>query len=459
MFGSALPAQKGRSVLQPNQFVIGRHTFFDFGPPFDFYELFIVNPEGVGSSIKRVTIVPSGDMCISPPKIKLESKTIGEIPAVLFGATNPCSIPEKELKGELKRCKNCLVFSGAKVVMQVQCGTETRLIRSDILDRDMFDKSPKTPKNTSWTMALLQKMDSEVGPGAIDTSRIFPVAGPDKPTADFSDSAVLNEIGIGKYDTLFQTAPDKPSDLYHASKTLPPQPAVQLRPGLTIQPESFVLPAYPVMHDLVTKLGEARFNLDFERDFTPNDKFGGAVMRLPGLFDSAAITTNFDRVLEMAYERSGKAFIEKTTGRGPVNAFYRAIPAGERYLLKLHGNLDNTAERVLNKSEYDAAYGNDGNIHFDFPVPKLLKRLYTSFSFLFLGSSLSYDRTIQTFTKVAQDVGADSLPHHYAILGHPSDVGKRSKLEQRLADAHISAIWFPGGEYQYIEEMLELLLV
>ena len=213
-----------------------------------------------------------------------------------------------------------------------------------------------------------------------------------------------------------------------------------------------------VMHDLVTKLGEARFNLDFERDFTPPGELTGAVMRLPELFDSCAITTNFDRVLEMAYDKSGKAFIEKTTGRGPVNAFYRAIPAGERYLLKLHGNLDNAAERVLNRAEYDAAYGNDGNIHFEFPVPKLLRRLYTSFSFLFLGCSLSYDRTIQTFAKIAQDVGADSLPHHYAILACPSDTDKRTKLEQRLADAHISAIWFPEGEYQHIEDIFQQLL-
>jgi hypothetical protein len=212
-----------------------------------------------------------------------------------------------------------------------------------------------------------------------------------------------------------------------------------------------------VMHDLVTKLGEARFNLDFERDFNPPGDLSGPVLRLPGLFDSCAVTTNFDGVLERAYEKCGRAFVEKTTGRGLVNAFYRAIPAGERYLLKLHGNLDNAAERVLNKSEYDDAYGNDGNIHFDRPVPKLLRRLYTSFSFLFLGCSLSYDRTIQTFAKIAQDVGADSLPHHYAILGYPGEATERAKLEQRLADAHISAIWFPDGEYQLIEQMLQLL--
>jgi hypothetical protein len=215
-----------------------------------------------------------------------------------------------------------------------------------------------------------------------------------------------------------------------------------------------------VMDDLVTKLGEARFNLDFERDFTPPGDLAGALLLLPILFDNCAITTNFDRVLEMAYAKCGKAFVEKTTGRAPtgsINAFYRAIPAGDRHLLKLHGNLNNADERVLNRPEYNAAYGSDGNIHFESPVPKLLRRLYTSFSFLFLGCSLTYDRTIQTFAKIAQDVGADSLPHHYAILACPSEADKKAKLEQRLADAHISAIWFPEEEFQHIEQMLELL--
>lgn len=217
-----------------------------------------------------------------------------------------------------------------------------------------------------------------------------------------------------------------------------------------------------VMHDLVTKLGEARFNLDFERDFTPPGDLAGPVMKLPDLFDSCAITTNFDRVLEGAYEKCGKAFAEKTTGRAPsgsINAFYRAIPAGDRHLLKLHGNLNNAGERVLNRGEYDAAYGNDGNIHFDSPIPKLLRRLYTSFSFLFLGCSLSYDRTIQTFAKIAQDVGADSLPHHYAILGCPSDAAQKAKLEQRLADAHISGIWYPENEHEFVGQILEQLSV
>lgn len=213
-----------------------------------------------------------------------------------------------------------------------------------------------------------------------------------------------------------------------------------------------------VMNDLATKLGVNRFNLDFERDFKTPDKITGAVTLLPKLFDNSAITTNFDRVLEKAYEADAKSFVEKVTGRGQASAFFRAIPAGERYLLKLHGNLDNAAERVLNKAEYDAAYGNDGNIHDTCCIPKILKRLFTSYSFLFLGCSLSADRTIQTFMKVAQQEGSDTLPHHYAILASPSDAAKKQTLDDRLAAAHISPIWFPEGEFQSIEEILQLLM-
>lgn len=213
-----------------------------------------------------------------------------------------------------------------------------------------------------------------------------------------------------------------------------------------------------VMNDLVQALGESRFNLDFERDFKTPDEIQGCVTLLPRLFDRCAITTNFDRVLEKVYEADGRSFINTVTGRGRANAFFRAIPAGERYLLKLHGNLDEAAERVLNKAEYEEAYGNDGNVNMACPLPKLLHRLFTSYSFLFLGCSLSVDRTIQTFMRVAGEVGADSLPHHYAILSCPSDEGCKRALEDRLTSAHITALWYPENEHEHVQQILELLL-
>lgn len=211
------------------------------------------------------------------------------------------------------------------------------------------------------------------------------------------------------------------------------------------------------MEEIVQRLTINRFERDFERSFRIPEEIGGAVALLPKLFDCSVITTNFDRVLERVYESAGKAFEEKVAGRGRANAFFRAIPAGQRYLLKLHGSIDNAAERVLSQGEYSAAYGNAGDINLTCPLPRLLKRLFTSYSFLFLGCSLAADRTLHTFVRVAGDEGPDSLPHHYAVVACPADPAKRRVIDQRLADAHITPLWYPEGEHDYVEQILSLL--
>lgn len=212
------------------------------------------------------------------------------------------------------------------------------------------------------------------------------------------------------------------------------------------------------INDIIARLTLNRFERDFERSFGLPDAIEGAVTLIPKLFDCSVITTNFDRVLERVYENDAMAFEEKVTGRGRVNAFFRAIPAGQRYLLKLHGNIDNAAERVLSQDEYATAYGNEGDVNMTFPLPRALRRLFTSYSFVFLGCSLSTDRTLQTFMRVAGEEGPDSLPHHYAILPSPVDVEKKHTIDQRLADAHITPLWYPDGEHEHVEEILELLL-
>jgi hypothetical protein len=157
---SIAPSQADAPVSDKNaQFIIGRRTFFDFGPPFDFYELFVVetNARG-GASIERITLTPPGDACVLPAKIEAVITSVDESPAQLLGTKSPCRIPEKKLRSELKRCKHCPVFSGANVSFQVQCGAKVRIIRADILDKDMFDPKVNTPEYTAWTMQLLGRI-------------------------------------------------------------------------------------------------------------------------------------------------------------------------------------------------------------------------------------------------------------------------------------------------------------
>ncbi|PWT83145.1 MAG: hypothetical protein C5B58_07000 [Acidobacteria bacterium] len=212
------------------------------------------------------------------------------------------------------------------------------------------------------------------------------------------------------------------------------------------------------MDEILQRVTVNKFERDFERSFQLPEQLTGSVALLPRLFDNCVITTNFDRVLERCYENESKAFMEKVTGRGAASAFFRAIPSGDRYLLKLHGNVDNAGERVLSQTEYDRAYGNARDINMSFPIPKLLKRLFSSYTFLFLGCSLSADRTIQTFIRVVADEGRENLPHHYALLPSPSNPDKKRIIDQRLADAHITPLWYPEGDYIFVEEILQLLL-
>jgi len=163
LFSASAFGQEKSSVARPNEFVIARHTFFDFGPPFHYYEIIQVTPDVNGTRIERILLTPAANKCTSPATIEMTKATVKGSVDDILGKTNPCAIPEKELRRELKRCKHCLVFSGANVSMQVQCNGQPRLIRSDILDRDMFDPKARTPEHTSWTMELLQRINRERG--------------------------------------------------------------------------------------------------------------------------------------------------------------------------------------------------------------------------------------------------------------------------------------------------------
>jgi len=213
-----------------------------------------------------------------------------------------------------------------------------------------------------------------------------------------------------------------------------------------------------VMDEIVARLTPSRFARDFERDFRIPDSINGVVSSQPEMFDSCVVTTNFDRVLERVYEDAGKAFVEKVSGRSGPSAFFRAVPAGERYLLKLHGNVDSAAERVLTAGEYSEAYGNEGDVNMAFPLPKTLRRLFLSHSFLFLGCSMTIDLPLEVFMRAAGEEGVESIPHHYALLQCPSDDGLRQRFDQRLAAAHITPLWYPEGQYEHIEMILQLLL-
>lgn len=242
--GSTIFAKDGPKVSSmPDQFLIARHTFFDFGPPNDFYEIITVRGTDNGTTIERVTLTPAGDGCTQSPTVETVSSAITDTLSGVLEGRNPCAIPDKALRRELKRRKQGLVFSGAEISMVVQCGGRERVIRADVLDRDMFDSKAATPENTSWTMRLLTRLDKAFPSGVWDRPVFGGSTEPTKATAPNAD--IRKALESGEYDHLFAGAPDRPSDLYRAFRIPPPAPSVRILSIEPFQPGEFVPPGYP----------------------------------------------------------------------------------------------------------------------------------------------------------------------------------------------------------------------
>lgn len=223
----AQPQARKPQPSLPEQFVIGRRTFFDIGPPFEFYEIFSVHrTANNGTSVERILVTPPGDVCTQPASIEVATVSAAGSVGDLLGGMNPCTIPEKDLRRELKRCKKCLIFSGADVAMQVGCGGEGRRIRMDILDRDMFDPHPATPERTSWTMTLLGRLDKLLGSAVMDRPvfTLSEMSPPGRP----EPSPLLKDLENGKLDGLFDRGSYRPSELFRQAKIPLAKPTVEV---------------------------------------------------------------------------------------------------------------------------------------------------------------------------------------------------------------------------------------
>lgn len=261
--GNSVPPTK-KPVAWPTQFEIGNMTHFDFGPPFNYYELFVVRPIDDGSSVERITLTPAADRCLRTATTEVAVGKINASVQALFGAENPCAIPEKKLRREAKRCKHCLVFSFAATTMQVQCGGPTRLIRAEVLDQDMFAANPHTPKYTSWTMDLLKQLQEAVGPGVM-SKPMFALPEKQSPSAQL-DPAVARGLAEGQYDTLFTGASEKVSDIYQSSLKPAPVPTVELVSSEPLSPSQFVAPAYPPIAAVAHVEGDISIRIATDND-------------------------------------------------------------------------------------------------------------------------------------------------------------------------------------------------
>ena len=186
---------------------------------------------------------------------------------------------------------------------------------------------------------------------------------------------------------------------------------------------------------------------------------------IPSAFRGPVLTTNYDRLIERAYEAAG-APIERVC---PHTAYQFAKAAGglggnERLLLKLHGDAWDPANAVITRGDYDRAYGTGGEVA---PLVEVMRRAFTGRRVLFLGCSLVGDRPLDVLHGCCE--GAT----HYALVELPKETdnpddplapalvgpdGRQApayrEARLRLDALGIRPIWYPHGRHDALDALL-----
>ncbi|CAG0983269.1 hypothetical protein MTYP_01878 [Methylophilaceae bacterium] len=198
---------------------------------------------------------------------------------------------------------------------------------------------------------------------------------------------------------------------------------------------------------LADALGPA-FNEGVENAFGRSREIAGCVQMLPHVFDSCVITTNFDDVAKRCFEAEGKPFSEELSGE-----FSQELPKklaeGKRVLLKLHGTSMSPRSRILTASEYDKHYS-EGN-----ELQRAVEAICTR-TLLFIGCSLTVDRTLSAMKALVQANGHDNIARHYAFLPAPNSNDEKIARRDALIECNIYPIWYPAGTH---DESIEALLM
>lgn len=193
---------------------------------------------------------------------------------------------------------------------------------------------------------------------------------------------------------------------------------------------------------------DVAFNEAVDSKFGGTRDLTGIVELLPYIFKGSVITTNFDNVLPRSFANAENPFMEIFSGCDSEE-IRRKLAADERFLLMLHGRAPSGRGRILTSNEYEEHYTNG----------RTLRKTITSFcdrnNLLFLGCSLTVDRTLATIRTYVNEEGHDNLPKHYALLAEPSSDEERLERQRELAKCHIYPIWYPAGTH---DESIEALL-
>ncbi len=206
-----------------------------------------------------------------------------------------------------------------------------------------------------------------------------------------------------------------------------------------------------VLEEIEQARGREVFIQEMKDVFSRTGSITDTVWRISELFKDTLITTNYDHLLEQAYDTGEKDSVQIING---TNALEKAAP-NKTTIIKLHGDIRKPERCILSKNQYDDAYGVDLDIKRS--IPKLLSYYYKNSSLLFLGCSLNNDRTVHVFREIKTQLGEEAqIPQHFSIEQAPEDPEALATRNAYLLQLGITPIWFEKERYESIENILRL---
>jgi NAD-dependent SIR2 family protein deacetylase len=174
-------------------------------------------------------------------------------------------------------------------------------------------------------------------------------------------------------------------------------------------------------------------------------------LRLTELFTDTIITTNYDHIIEQAFDTGAENNIQLLDSSNILDK-----PSINKItVIKLHGDIKQPSRCIISKPQYNEAYGGE-TLDISKPIPKCLSYYYRTSSLLFLGSSLNRDRTMEVFQAVKDTLGDIDRPPHFSLESMPDEEAELISRNAYLLSFGITPIWFPNGSYDYIEQILRL---
>lgn len=179
-----------------------------------------------------------------------------------------------------------------------------------------------------------------------------------------------------------------------------------------------------ILQSALAESWEGKIVEHFGQKATPSALHGALI----ALGQRIILTTNFDKLLEVAFEQMdvGATHYPTVVAKMEDDVFRALKDHSKKYIIKIHGTVDDSSSRVLSRSEYiRLAFGNSYYSGF-------LENLLLNYTFLFVGFSMD-DPAIMSLMEMYSLRYPKARPHYiFAPRPIPDNIIEINKRLRKL---------------------------